>query len=113
MTQRRAARWALWLTALSVLAVQLAFFPLAPCSVFDGWSLPSIFYEIIWPLLTPAILVLAWATDHSMARGAIPWWHWLAWALILAAICWGWYDGYLRAVIAWWTTPGMPWPGSC
>jgi hypothetical protein len=33
--------------------------------------------------------------------------------LILAAICWGWYDGYLRAVIAWWTTPGMPWPGSC
>ena len=109
----RYARLILWGVACSLLFANWLFYRLAPCSVFNGWSLPAPFYLIVWPLIFPAIVVLAVLSHRSLGKDGLSKWHWLAWFLVAAAIAYAWIDGYLTTYLWWERNPDAPWLAFC
>ena len=103
-----------WIVPAALLIAQLLLYSLAPCGTFfDGWDPPGVFFGVVWQLLLIAIVAMTVTTYRSILKGRVGWWQWGAWGLIALLIAWGWYDGYVTAVIAWRATPGMPWPEFC
>jgi hypothetical protein len=47
-----------------LIAAVVLLYKFAPCSTFSGWSQPSFFFAVIWPLLVPAII--GWALLEAM-----------------------------------------------